>query len=272
MRELERDLPATPEATQDATAAPARLVVVGRGRAGGSIARAARAGGLEATLIGRDEAPAIAEPDAAAVLLCVPDGAIAEACGRIAPHLDPRTAVGHVSGVATLAALAPASERGCPVFSLHPLQTIPHPETPLSGAPCAIAGSGPTGLTAARSLAAATGMRAFEVPDESRALYHAAAAIASNFLVALEESAADALAAAGVANPREILAPLVLRTAANWADAGAEALTGPIARGDEETVAVHLRALAERAPELAPLYEALADRTRASAARREGPR
>ena len=105
-------------------------------------------------------------------------------------------------------------------------------------------------------------MRPFEVPDERRAAYHAAAAIASNFLVALEESAADLLSAAGVGNGRELLAPLVLRTAANWSEHGGAALTGPIARGDEATVARHLAALRELAPELIPLYEALAERTR----------
>ena len=76
----------------------------------------------------------------------------------------------------------------------------------------------------------------FDVPEESRAAYHAAAAIASNFLVALETSAEELLEAAGVEDARELLAPLVLRTAANWAERGAAALTGPIARGDEATV------------------------------------
>jgi predicted short-subunit dehydrogenase-like oxidoreductase (DUF2520 family) len=86
--------------------------------------------------------------------------------------------------------------------------------------------------------------------------------MASNLLVALEESAAGVLESIGLDEPRELLAPLVLRTAANWADRGAAALTGPIARGDEATVARHLEALRERAPELVPLYEALAQRTR----------
>jgi predicted short-subunit dehydrogenase-like oxidoreductase (DUF2520 family) len=86
--------------------------------------------------------------------------------------------------------------------------------------------------------------------------------MSSNFLIALEEAAAGLMEAAGVADAREVLAPLVLRTAANWADSGAGALTGPIARGDEPTVALHLEALAAKAPELQPLYEALAERTR----------
>jgi predicted short-subunit dehydrogenase-like oxidoreductase (DUF2520 family) len=267
MRELERDLPATHSATLDAPAAPAYLAVIGPGRAGRSIARAASSAGLQVTLLGRDETPAFPKPATAAVLLCVPDAGITAACERIAPALDARTAVGHVSGATSLEALAAAAARGCPAFSLHPLQTIPAPDTALSGAPCAIAGSDPRGLAVARGLAAALEMKPFEVPEAGRAAYHAAASMASNFLITLEESAAKLLAAAGVESPREVLAPLVLRSAANWADAGVHALTGPIARGDRETVGLHLSALAERAPELAPLYEALAERTRALAER-----
>ena len=108
-------------------------------------------------------------------------------------------------------------------------------------------------------------MRPFAVPETRRAAYHAAAAIASNFLVALEESAAELAERAGVEDAREILAPLVLRSAANWADRGDEALTGPIARGDEATVERHREALRELAPELLGLYDALAERTRAIA-------
>ena len=118
-------------------------------------------------------------------------------------------------------------------------------------------------LSFARALAEALGMRPFEVPEESRAAYHAAAAMASNLLVALEESAAElARAALGIEDARELLAPLVLRTAANWAERGPDALTGPIARGDRATVERHRAALAETAPEL------LARLRRAGGARR----
>jgi predicted short-subunit dehydrogenase-like oxidoreductase (DUF2520 family) len=101
-------------------------------------------------------------------------------------------------------------------------------------------------------------MRPFEVPEDNRAAYHAAASIASNLLVALQEAATDLLERAGVGDARELLTPLVLRTAANWAERGPGALTGPIARGDRETVERHREAIAESAPELIPLYEALA--------------
>ncbi len=105
-------------------------------------------------------------------------------------------------------------------------------------------------------------MRPFELPAGSRAAYHAAASMASNFLITLEQSAAALLEDAGIEDARELLAPLVLRTATNWAEQGAAALTGPIARGDEATVGRHLDAIAATAPELEPLYSALAARTR----------
>jgi len=113
-------------------------------------------------------------------------------------------------------------------------------------------------------------MRPFAVPDERRAAYHAAACIASNFLIALEESAAELMDKAGIEDGRELLAPLVLATAANWAERGGEALTGPIARGDEATIERHKTALAEIAPELLPVYEVLAERTEAVARAKAG--
>jgi predicted short-subunit dehydrogenase-like oxidoreductase (DUF2520 family) len=273
MRELERDLPATPEsAAHDAPAAPGRLVVVGSGRAGRSIAAAADAAGIQTSLLGRGAQPPALNPGSTMVLLCVPDAAIADACELIAPAVPAGTPVGHSSGATPLTALDAATARECPTFSLHPLQTIPAPDTSIAGAPCAVAGSGEAVRARAHALASALGMRPFDVPEEHRAAYHAAASMASNFLVALEEAAAELLDAAGVDNPREILAPIVLRTAANWADAGPEALTGPIARGDEHVVAAHLDALDERMPELRPLYEALAECTRAIARREENAR
>jgi predicted short-subunit dehydrogenase-like oxidoreductase (DUF2520 family) len=141
------------------------------------------------------------------------------------------------------------------------------------GAPCAIAGSTSQALALARELALRLDMRPFEVPEEARGAYHAAAAIASNLLVALEESAADLLEKTGVdLPPRELLAPLVLRTAANWAERGPDALTGPIARGDTATVERHMETLSAIAPELVPMYEALAERARALAAPAEARR
>jgi predicted short-subunit dehydrogenase-like oxidoreductase (DUF2520 family) len=247
---------------------PERLVlaIVGDGRAGGALARAAQAAGIEVRVAGRGEVAAAAE-GAHAVLLCVPDDEIESACEALLEHGVPAF-VGHVSGATAVSALEPASAAGAEAFSLHPLQTIPDPETDLTGAPAAVGGASAAGARFATELAEQLRMQPFPVDDSARTAYHAAAAIASNFLVALEESAAALLTRAGVDDARELLAPLVLRTAANWAEHGGDALTGPIARGDEATVERHLAELRDLAPELVPLYEALAERTRELAAER----
>jgi predicted short-subunit dehydrogenase-like oxidoreductase (DUF2520 family) len=260
MRELERDLK---RLRDDAHAVP--IAVVGSGRVGRSLARAAIDGGLDASLAGRRDAVAVCERSEIA-LLCVPDDQIESACETIAVAVPPLRLVGHASGATPLAALAAARRRGAETFGLHPLQTIPDGATSLAGAPCAVSGSSPEARDAAATLAEQLGMKPFALDDERRAAYHAAASMASNFLVALEESAAELLEEIGVDDARELLGPLVLRSAANWAERGGAALTGPIARGDEETVARHLEAIAAARPELADLYRVLADRTRALAA------
>ncbi|MDX6582754.1 MAG: hypothetical protein QOI10_1938 [Solirubrobacterales bacterium] len=268
MRELERDLP-SPSAAAQRAVLPA-FAVVGAGRVGSSIAAAAERAGLDVRLAGRAEAiDACREVEA--VLLCVADEAIAPAAEAIAAAGPRLRFAGHTSGASGLDALAPLTAAGAAAFSLHPLQTVPDAATDFTGCPCAISGAGEEALGLARALAERLGMRPFEIAEERRAAYHAAASIASNFLVALEESAAGLLAEAGAPDARELLAPLVLRTAANWSERGAAALTGPIARGDEATVGRHLEALRETAPELVPLYEALAERTR-ELARRQGSR
>ena len=240
------------------------LSIIGAGRAGGALAGAARASGVEVRVAGRGDV-ADACDGATAALLCVADEDIDEACEQVVDAGVPPY-VGHVSGATPLIVLGPASDAGAEAFSLHPLQTIPEPDTDLRGAPCAVSGFSPAGLEFARELADRLGLRPFPLDDTARTAYHAAASIASNFLVALEESATELLEEAGVEEARELLAPLVLRSAANWSERGADALTGPIARGDEATVERHLAELRERAPQLVPLYEALAERTRALAA------
>ncbi len=255
MRELERDL----SDAADADDSLLRLAVIGAGRAGRAIATAAEDAGIPIELAGR-EGTLDACRRAEVALLCVPDAAIPDSSATISVAVPPLRFVGHVSGATTLDALAPARERGAEAFSLHPLQTIPDGGADLTGAPCAISGSNADALRVAERLAGRLGMRPFEVPEDRRAAYHAAASIASNLLVALEESSVELLDRIGIEDPHELLAPLVLRTAANWAERGPRALTGPIARGDAATVARHRAALHEIAPELLPVYEALAAR------------
>jgi predicted short-subunit dehydrogenase-like oxidoreductase (DUF2520 family) len=193
------------------------------------------------------------------VLLCVPDGKIAEA----ALAVPPGPLVGHCSGATGLDVFG--DREG---FSVHPLMSVPTGSEPsvLRGAGAAVDGTTARALEIAHTLANALGMRATRVAPEDRAAYHAAGAIAANFLVALEACAERLAATTGIT--REQLAPLVLATAEQWARLGPEAaLTGAIARGDEGTVERHRAAIAERTPELLPVWTELAAVTRAVAGR-----
>jgi predicted short-subunit dehydrogenase-like oxidoreductase (DUF2520 family) len=161
-----------------------------------------------------------------------------------------------VSASAPLDLLAPRER-----FSMHPLLSVVGAGASFSGAYAAIDGSSAAALDAARELAERLGMRVKLVSREQRALYHAAASIASNFLITLE-GAAERLASA-VGLEREALVPLVRATVENWARQGARAaLTGPIARGDVATAARQREAVADAAPDLLPLWDALASATR----------
>lgn len=255
MRELERQ----PNGNERHIPA---LAIIGAGRVGRAVHGAARAEGIDSHLAGPADAIKVCEGTEAA-LLCVPDAAIEKACEAIAEAVPPLRFVGHTSGATGAGALRAATGRGAAAFGLHPLQTITDDDPELIGASCAISGSTPAALELASSLARRLGMRPFELPEDARAAYHAAASIASNFLVALEESASELLERVGLEDGRELLGPLAQRSAANWAARGPRALTGPIARGDEETVQRHLQAIEAEMPELLDLYRALVERTRA---------
>jgi predicted short-subunit dehydrogenase-like oxidoreductase (DUF2520 family) len=219
------------------------IAIVGDGRLGRALASALQAPpphGRGCTGAGAD-----------VVLLCVPDAQIAAAAAVI----EPGPLVGHCSGATGLDVLAPHE-----AFGLHPLMTVTRAGGAFAGAGCAIAGTTPRALDFAERLGLALDMRPFEIADEDRVAYHAAASMASNYLVALEDAAARLLATTGAS--RELLVPLVRMTVENWARDGANALTGPIARGDEETVARQRAAVEERTPELLELFDALADSTR----------
>jgi predicted short-subunit dehydrogenase-like oxidoreductase (DUF2520 family) len=231
------------------------IAIVGAGRLGSALTPALEAAGYAVCgPLRRGESPPAGTD---AVLLCVPDGEISSAAAAIAPG----PLVGHCSGATGLEVLGAHAD----AFALHPLMTVPAGgAAEFRGAGCAVAGRTPRSLDAARELADALAMRSVEVADEDRAAYHAAASIASNFLVTLEDAAERLAATAGVT--REILAPLVLAAAGNWAERGADALTGPIARGDDATVARQRAAVQQRVPELLPMWDALAAATRAVAA------
>jgi predicted short-subunit dehydrogenase-like oxidoreductase (DUF2520 family) len=210
--------------------------VIGSGRVGSAVVARLQERSLDVT------------EEAELVLLCVPDTAIAE----VARTIRPGPWVAHVSGATPLAALDPHQRR----FSVHPLQTFTRARGPeqLDGAWAAVTSEGSDGRTAGFWLAETLGLRPFDLPDDKRSLYHAGAAIASNYLVTLHGMAAELFRAAGA--PPEALVPLMRRTIDNDFQ-----LTGPIERGDWSTVEAHRRAIREARPDLEPVYDVLAELT-----------
>jgi predicted short-subunit dehydrogenase-like oxidoreductase (DUF2520 family) len=213
--------------------------VIGRGRAGSAIAARLEQHGI-----------ALRE-NAELHLLCVPDSAIAAVARGLAPG---HGWVAHVSGAAPLAALDPHTRR----FGLHPLQTFTRARGPeqLDGAFAAVTAETDDARERGFQLARLLGLQPFELRDEARPLYHAGAAIASNYLVTLHRVASELFRAAGA--PPEALVPLMRRTIDNGFE-----LTGPIERGDWETVEAHREAIRATRPYLEPLYDVLAEATRA---------
>ena len=192
-----------------------------------------------------DRGVSLREGGAELILLCVPDRVIVEVASTIAPG----PWVAHVSGGTPLAALDPHGRR----FSLHPLQTFTHDRGPeqLDGAWAAVTGETEEARAVANELAVLLGVRPFPLADDLRALYHAGAVIASNYLVTLRGMAGELLAEAAV--PPEALDPLMRRVIDNDFQ-----LTGPIERGDWATVERHRAAIAETAPHLLAAYDELA--------------
>jgi predicted short-subunit dehydrogenase-like oxidoreductase (DUF2520 family) len=211
-----------------------RVRVIGRGRVGAAVASRLEQRGMTVTDSGAD-----------LVLLCVPDDAIRDVAGSIPIGCW----IAHVSGATPLAALNPHVNR----FGLHPLQTFTRSRgaEQLDGAWAAVTAENDDAEARARWLAETLGLRAFVIADADRVLYHAGAAIASNYLVTIYRAASRLLTAAGA--PPEALIPLMRRTIDNGFE-----LTGPIARGDTGTIEAHLSEIARHAPDLVPMYRALA--------------
>ena len=218
--------------------------IVGMGRAGSAFATALATAGWEVTTLHHGELGSTGELSTDLVLLCVPDGKIADVA--VGLELGDHTVVAHCAGSLGLSVLAPSERRA----SIHPLMSLPpapHGAKRLESAWFAVAGD-----PIAAEVVAAIGGRSFEVPDVNRALYHAGSAIASNHLVALlgqVERAADEI---GV--PFEAYLELARASVDNVSELGPrEALTGPVARGDWETVSRHRESLPDRE---VPGYEA----------------
>ena len=209
--------------------------VIGAGRVGSAISARLQERGV-----------ALAEENVDLVVLCVPDRAIAE----VARKLEPGPWVGHMSGATPLTALDPLVRR----FSLHPLQTFTVARGPeqLDGAYAAVTAETDEAHDIGFELARTLGLEPFALSDENRALYHAGAAFVSSYLVTLYRIASQLFEVAGA--PPKALVPLMTRTIENGFQ-----MTGPIVRGDFETIERHHAAIRAAKPEYESLYQALAE-------------
>jgi len=253
------------------------IAVVGAGRAGTAVAalwmraghRVVGASGREATVdrVARflPGVPVLTAAEAAEaaelVVVGVPDDLIAAVAGELAAgDVVADRWVAHLSGATPLSVLDAARDRGARRLAMHPLQTFPDVPAAIEripGCTVAVGADDDEGFFVVERLAEDLGGRPFRLPDEHRAIYHAAAVFASNYLVAATAVAEILLGVAGVPDPPAALAPLQQATVANLARAGpAEALTGPAVRGDAGTIASNLDALAASAPwAVAPYVE-----------------
>ena len=275
------DAPRRPAAARTVAAprSTTRLAVgvVGTGRVGAALGAAlARAGHRVVAASGgspasRDRAAALlpgtalvppADVVAAAdlVLLAVPDDALADLVAALAPGLRPGQLVAHTSGRHGLAVLEPAARAGALPLALHPVLPFSGTAADLDRLVGASVGvTCPDRLReVAQSLVDDLGGRVEWVPEERRALWHAALAHAANHLTTLVNSSADLLREAGAQRPDLVLGPLVETALAGSLSRGDAALTGPVARGDAGTVRAHLDVLAAVAPEVLPAYVAMA--------------
>ena len=259
-----------------------RVGVVGAGRVGAVLAAALRGAGHEiVAAAGESDAshnriaallPGVPtkKPSAVArgcdlLLLTVPDDMLPNVVAMLAAsgaiHEDQY--VVHTSGRQGLAVLAPAAEVGARTVALHPAMTFTGTNIDLSRLAGCVYGVtvGDAERDLAERLVADLGGRPVWVPEDKRALYHAGLAHGANHLVTLVTQAMELLSAAGADQPADTLRPLLQAALDNALDQGDSALTGPIVRGDADTVAAHVDAIHERFPQFVPLYVELARAT-----------
>jgi len=242
--------------------------IIGAGRVGSIMAAALADAGYSIVGIASRSGGATPAYLAAAdlLLLAVPDDALATLVESL--PVRPGQIVAHTSGAHGVAVLAPAVARGAHPLALHPAMTFAGGPADLDRLRKGIS----FGLTApadvrpaAEALVRDLGGTPEWIPEERRALYHAALAHGANHLVTLVNDALDRLREAGVTQPERVLDPLLHAALDNTLRLGDAALTGPVARGDAGTVRGHVAVLTETAPEAAPAYVALARRTAARA-------
>ena len=198
------------------------------------------------------------------VIITTPDGIIEQACSALADAGGFRSGqtVLHCSGALPSTILSAAADSGADTGSMHPMQAfaaIASGENPFNGIVMSVEGT-EGAVHHAGDMVTALGARPFIIRTEGKMLYHAAAVVASNYLVSLLDVATQMFSEAGIPEEESysILEPLLQGTMANIGRAGTrDALTGPIVRGDAETVAAHVETIKNTLPHLLPAYKSL---------------
>lgn len=222
-----------------------------------------------ATRIGATAAPSFDRLAAKCgiIAIAVADDALADVIADMAvtPPTSRPTFIFHVSGRSGARILEPLRAASSTTAAIHPAMTFtgdPQGEAQrMAGARFAITGSTTEATEQAKHIVALLGGIAVEIAEERRALYHAALCHASNHLVTLIAGAAGALKDAGVDDPSGLLAPLVRAALENSLDQGFAGLSGPLLRGDVQTIGDHFDTLEEHSPDLLPAYRAMARAT-----------
>lgn len=242
-----------------------RFAMIGKGALGSRLAAALLRRGLEQ----------VSDPAESDVLfLCVPDDAIEDVANRLAAeHKDwSGRVVLHTSGAHNAQPLSSLADQGADTGSFHPVQTFPagtvHDSTEdvsalFRGITIGLEGS-PRAVAVGAHLADALLAEPIRLTSEQKVLYHTASVMAGNFAIALMSAAGDVweFGASGQADFAISLGPLVRRSVANALEFGPEAaLSGPVARGDVQTIERQMEALTTHSPHLVPLYGALAVET-----------
>ena len=205
----------------------------------------------------RSELPAVD-----VLLLGVPDDAIEPVVAEVATRLEPGIVVIHFAGALGVGPLEQASVAGAGVAALHPVQTFPDVERGIErlvGVAWGVTTPPETEKWATDLIASDLGGLPVLVPEEARSIWHAAAVSTSNGIAALLAVGEAMLAAIGIADPQRVLGPLAASTVANAGiQGGAESLTGPVVRGEKESIGRHLDALTDVTSELAEDYRLIA--------------
>lgn len=213
--------------------------------------------------------PAKAARESDLIFITTPDVLIEPVCDQVAAAkgFDAHSVVFHLSGALSSDILSSARKKGAATGSLHPLQSFlpyaPDAPSPFKGINMSIEGTDQA-QTIGRQIVTQLKARPFTIPTDAKTLYHAAAVVASNYLVTVAHFALTLLGSAGLAPEKafDILAPLIQGTLCNISSQGSvKALTGPVVRGDETIIARHLADIDKKTPRYSDLYRILGQHT-----------